>query len=106
MDAGSALRHARRRRDLSQRELADLTGIAQPAIARIESGAVRPRVDTLETLLRACGEALVSARRLGRGVDRTTIRALLDLRPGERARLAVDEASNLDRALSAARSRR
>jgi transcriptional regulator with XRE-family HTH domain len=100
MDAGATLRQARRRRGLSQRQLAHLSAVAQPAIARIESGAVDPQVQTLDRLLRACGETLFSEPRLGEGVDRTGIRSLLELTPGERARLAVDEARNLDRVLS------
>lgn len=37
---------------ISQRELAKLTGIKQPAIARIESFSVTPRIDTLYKLLK------------------------------------------------------
>jgi len=69
--------------------------MAQPAIARIESGDVTPRVGTLDRLLAACGESLESAPRLGVGVDRTMIRELLRLTPGARARLAVTESRNL-----------
>lgn len=75
----------------------------QPAIARIEAGRVTPRVDTLDRLIAACGEALEPARRLGDGVDRTTIRPLLDMTPGERARLAVSEARNVGRLLARVR---
>ena len=35
-------------RDLSQKELADLCATSQPAIARLESGARPPRIDTLQ----------------------------------------------------------
>jgi transcriptional regulator with XRE-family HTH domain len=82
---------------VSQRELASATGIAQPAIARIESGAVTPRVDTLDRLLAGCGLALTLTRRLGAGLDRTAIRELLRLTPLQRLRLAVGEARNLQR---------
>jgi predicted transcriptional regulator len=102
VNAGTALRDARRRKALSQRALAARSGVAQPAIARIEAGAVQPRVDTLDALLRACGETLTTERRLGDGVDRTVIRPLLDLTPSERLRLATEEARNLDRALARA----
>jgi transcriptional regulator with XRE-family HTH domain len=37
----------RRRRGLSQRQLAELCGTTQSAIARLESGARAPRLDTL-----------------------------------------------------------
>jgi len=36
---------------LSQRELAERSGVPQPTIARIEAGRVSPRFETLETLL-------------------------------------------------------
>jgi transcriptional regulator with XRE-family HTH domain len=37
----------RRARDLSQAELAELTGTTQSAIARLEAGGRPPRIDTL-----------------------------------------------------------
>lgn len=92
MKAARLLRTARRRAGLSQRELADAAGVAQPAIARIESGRVQPRVDTLDRLLEGCGWDLEVAPRLGIGVDRTVMRRLLRLSEPDRFRLAVDEA--------------
>jgi predicted transcriptional regulator len=74
---------------LCQRALARLAGVAQPTVARIESGVVAPRVDTLDRLLRACGMDLELVERAGRGLDRTLIRERLKLSPAERARLAV-----------------
>lgn len=96
------LREARRRAGLTQRQLARRAGMPQPAIARIEAGAVQPRVATLDRLLRSCGRALEPSRRLGVGVDRTAIRELLRLTPGERARLAAEEARRLAPALKGA----
>lgn len=84
MDAARTLREARRRAGLSQSEVARRTGTAQPAIARIESGLVVPRIDTLETLLRACGRTLTVVPRLGVEVDRQPIRALLGRPPLDR----------------------
>jgi transcriptional regulator with XRE-family HTH domain len=60
-DAGLLLRETRKQSGLSQRELAARAGVKQPAVARIESGAVSPRVDTLNHLLRACGWRVVAA---------------------------------------------
>ena len=91
------IRYARRSAGLSQRELALRSGVPQPAIARIESGRSRPRLDTFERLLRACGVRLDLSPVAGEGVDRTAIRRLLSLSPAERARLAVKEARNLER---------
>lgn len=103
MDTAETLRQARTAAGLSQRALARRAGMAQPAIARIESGKVNPGVDTLVHLLAACGFELAAAQRVGEGVDRTVIRELLKLSPRERLELAVEEAHNLTRLLVAAR---
>ncbi len=49
---------AREAKGLSQRELAELSGIKQPAIARIESLKSTPQVDTLLKLLAPLGYTL------------------------------------------------
>ena len=95
MTAAEALRHARRRKGFSQRELARRAGVQQPVVARIESGTVTPRVDTLQRLLEACGESLMTGPRLGEGIDRSQIRESLKLPPAERLRLGVLAARNL-----------
>jgi transcriptional regulator with XRE-family HTH domain len=100
------LRLARKRADLTQRELAERSGIAQPAIARIESGGASPRAATVEKLLAACGFRLKIEPRRGEGVDRTAIRELLELTPDARARLAAEEANRLSAALSHSRRRK
>ncbi len=91
MNAAAILRAARIRAGLTQRELARQAGIAQPAVSRIERGGVSPRAATLERLLRACGEELVGAERLGAGVDRTLVRERLGLPVAERLRRAMVE---------------
>lgn len=95
MNSAEVLKIARRQAGITQRQLSVMAGVKQPAIARIERGKVVPRVDTLERLLAACGQALAATRRLGAGVDRTVMRELLTLTPGQRARLAVEESRNL-----------
>lgn len=95
MNAGRVLTDARKRAGLSQRGLAARVGVPQSAVARIERGTVVPRVDTLDRLLAGCGRGLEARPRLGRGLDRTGIRQLLALTPGQRARLAAREARNL-----------
>jgi ribosome-binding protein aMBF1 (putative translation factor) len=50
-----ALREAKR---LSQNQLAELTGTKQPAIARLESGRVMPRLDLLQKIAAAMGMRL------------------------------------------------
>lgn len=99
MKAARFLRTARRRAGMSQRELAEAAGVPQPAIARIESGKVQPRVDTLDRLLKACGSDLEVSPRLGIGLDRTVMRRLLRLTPEERLALAVADARGLERLL-------
>lgn len=89
MDAATVLQEARRGARLTQRELARRTGVAQPAISRIERGHLSPRVETLDRLLRGCGKGLELVVRPGMGLDRTLIRERLGLSAGERVRLAV-----------------
>jgi transcriptional regulator with XRE-family HTH domain len=91
MKAGTILREARTRAGLTQRELARVAGVPQPAVSRIERDRVSPRLDTLDVLLRGCGLALDLVERPGLGVDRTLIRERLRLSPIERARLTAEE---------------
>lgn len=95
MKVRNLLRYARRSAGLSQRELAERVGAAQPTVARIESGSTVPRADTLARLLQACGLRLTVEPSRGQGVDRTVIRELLQLTPDERLRRAATEARNL-----------
>jgi transcriptional regulator with XRE-family HTH domain len=103
MDSATELRAARRRAGLSQRELASAAQVPQPTVARIESRAVNPRVETFDRLLAACGAGLSVGPRPGAGVDRGPIRALLRLSPAERLAVAVQEARNVDRLLASRR---
>lgn len=103
MKAARILRYARRRAGLTQRALATVTGIPQPAIARIEGGAVSPRLDTFERLLSGAGATLELTPRLGDGVDRTLIRASLARTPEERVLAGGRAARNLAAFLEAAR---
>ncbi len=95
MNTAAALRNARRRAGLSQRRLAAATGVAQPTIARIERGHEVPRVDTLDRLLRACGDTVEAVPLAGVGLDRTGIRQLLRLTPAERIDVAAANAEAL-----------
>jgi transcriptional regulator with XRE-family HTH domain len=72
VDAAGMLREARGRTGWSQRQLAARTGIPQPTIARIESGAQAPRLDTVARLLAACGHELRSVPVLA-GRDRAPL---------------------------------
>lgn len=90
------VRYSRLRAGLTQQQLAARVGISQPALARIESGRISPRIDTLARLLRACGMSLEPMPRAGEGIDRSTIRRMLKRSPRERLRIAAQEARNLE----------
>lgn len=49
---------ARNDKGMSQRELAKISGVRQPVIARIEKGKVSPNLDTVNKLLFALGKRL------------------------------------------------
>lgn len=55
MDARFVIREARKRAGLTQAELAARAGTTQSAIARWESGAVSPSVESLDRILSTCG---------------------------------------------------
>lgn len=76
---------ARRSAGLTQRQLAEKSGVPQPTIARIESGKQMPRADTLDKLLKACGWELDMTPRRGKGEDRGLIKSWLALTPLARA---------------------
>lgn len=46
-DVGDQIRKLREAREITQERLAFLAGTSQPGIARLESGSVQPRLDTL-----------------------------------------------------------
>jgi transcriptional regulator with XRE-family HTH domain len=88
--------------------LAETAGIPQSTVARIETGVLSPRADTLERLLRAAGRTLSHEPMTGVGVDRTQIYELLRLTHTERARVAAGSAAGMrefDRRLGRAVSR-
>jgi len=56
--AADLVRLARARADLTQRQLAELSGVPQSVIARIESGSRQPTIPTLERVLAGAGVEL------------------------------------------------
>jgi predicted transcriptional regulator len=95
MVASRLLLRARKGAAVSQRALAVSAGVPQSTIARIESGVLAPRVDTLERLLQAAGQTLSVEPRIGVGVDRSLIQEFLKLTPGQRVRRLAGEARTL-----------
>ena len=67
--ASGLIRRARRMRDLSQRELASLSGVPQSTVGRIESGTLTPSLRVLQQLFFACGLHLVVVDTAGRIVQ-------------------------------------
>lgn len=57
---GSFVRAVREARQLTQRELADISGVRQSNISAIENGRRVPSADTLNRLLVACGFELTA----------------------------------------------
>jgi len=71
------------------RRLADLAGITQPTVARIESGLIQPTFERLLDLVRACGLDL-DVRVVPLDEDAWTVaRRGLELTPDERLDRAV-----------------
>lgn len=56
--AADLIKQARQRFGLTQRQLAARSGVAQPVIARLETGRSKPAFATVERLLHACGTFL------------------------------------------------
>ncbi len=91
MDAGQIVRESRRRAGLSQRRLAELAGVTQPTVARIEGGLIQPTFERLLELVRACGLDL-DIRVVPLDEDAWTV---------ERRGLALTPDERLDRAVAA-----
>lgn len=60
-DIAALVRSARRSRSLTQRELAQRTGLSQSRVAIVENAYEVPRFDTASRLLAGCGHRLYSA---------------------------------------------
>jgi transcriptional regulator with XRE-family HTH domain len=92
--AGRMVREARGRARLTQRQLAEKSGIPQETIARIERGRSDPRVGTLDRLLAACEFGLEVTPRLGIGIDRTQIQERLSVSMDQRLAVAMADDSH------------
>lgn len=83
---GQVLRDARQRAGISQRQLAIRTGIAAPAISRIENGHESPSFERFATCLEALGfEPNLELRPLGGSqADPVHLAAEAELTPAQR----------------------
>jgi transcriptional regulator with XRE-family HTH domain len=84
MSSWALLREARSRSGLTQRALADRSGVAQSEIARIESGKQEPGFERLRHLVRSAGFDLRVDLVPRRDHDAELIREMLRASPGER----------------------
>src|SRR5207244_9531409 len=89
MKASRLVRAARKRKGLTQRELAAKTRIPRPMISSIERGLQDPRYSTLQRIFRACDLEVDVVNIAGGGVDRTQFMETLPLTPEERLRRSV-----------------
>jgi len=96
------VREARRRAGLSQRQLADLAGTTQSAVARLETGRSTPSFDTVLRLVRLCGLDLEVQVIDGDDSDWVQALRLRGLSPAQRLERAGRVASQLRELRSAA----
>lgn len=101
--ASELVRRARHSAGLTQRALARHSRIPQPTIAAIETGRQDPRFETLRSLVESCGREVTTVPQPGEGVDRTQIREMLRLTPGQLLRSAAQDARGLERLLRSAK---
>jgi transcriptional regulator with XRE-family HTH domain len=103
MKANTIVRTARRRRGVTQRELAQRTGIPQPMISSIERGLQDPRYSTLQRILSAVDQEIEVIDRAGIGVDRTQFIEPLRWTPLQRLRNGVSASKAINRLVKSAR---
>jgi predicted transcriptional regulator len=101
MNSVRLLRYARRSAAMTQRQLAASAGLPQSTVARIESGRLQPRWETMTRLLHATGHSLEIST-AGAGIDRSQIRAMLRLTPRQRLETASADARGLGELLERA----
>jgi len=82
--APGLIRRARRMVDMSQREFARAAKVSQSTVARLESGALKPSLDVMQTLLSVAGLHLVVVDDEGHVV--LPMRESDDVRDGNRRR--------------------
>lgn len=90
MTGTSIIREARRRRGISQAELARRLGTTQSAIARLESPKTSPRFETVVAAVRACGLELHLSLTEPDLDHRRLIEDALTLTPSQRLHDLVD----------------
>jgi transcriptional regulator with XRE-family HTH domain len=82
--AGEVIKEARRRAGLSQRELAEITGVSQPNIAAYEAGMRVPSLSMLQRLAGACRHHVTFGLERGRLATDGEVVKLLSREPMDR----------------------
>lgn len=83
----SEVRAMRTRLGLTQAKLAELAGVTQAYIAKIEAGEADPRVSTLEKISKALEQATVEERRVS--IDRIMTSPIVSVKPSDKIERAV-----------------
>jgi len=78
------IRDARRDAGLTQKQLAEVAGTTQSAVARYEAARALPDIDTLHRLLAACGRRLELLAVPMDTVDVRQLRESLEMTPAQR----------------------
>lgn len=103
MAARDLIVEARRRANLTQRELADRLDTHQPVVARWERGRTNPDFATVENVLFVCGFHLSVALTPVDDHDDVLIEQELRLAPHERLKSMVEAVNAFDRMADLAR---
>lgn len=83
----SEIKATRTRLGLTQAKLAELAGVTQAYIAKIEAGEADPRVSTLERISNALEQATVEGRRIS--VDQIMSSPIISVKPSDKVERAV-----------------
>src|SRR3954454_4019148 len=96
MYGGDLVKEARRRADLTQRELAERAGTTQSAIARLETGQTSPSFDLVIRLIKVCGFRLDVFLDPYDDSDIAQAEALLRMSAPERLAYMVDAVNHMN----------
>lgn len=105
MRGGELIREARKRRGLTQRELAELLGTTQAVIGRWESGSRSPDFDRVVAAIRACGYDLGITIVTPDDDHRRLMTYNLGLTPGERIDKMVAARRGMQKLVASVRRR-
>jgi transcriptional regulator with XRE-family HTH domain len=103
MKGGELIREARKRAQLSQRELAERLGTTQPVIARWETGQRSPSFERVINAVRACGLEVAVGIATPDDQHASLVREALSMSPGERLDRLASRRRAIEELVSSAR---